>query len=73
MDGFYITDSGRGRDTDTCRYVSLQTLRDCTNASGSVTITTNDAIKPFNRANSGAGAALDHAAADGKLPPPRPG
>ncbi|WP_413456784.1 calcium-binding protein [Herbaspirillum huttiense] len=67
VDGFYITDSGRGRDTDTCRYVSLQTLRDCTNASGSVTITTNDAIKPFNRANGGAGAALDHAAADGKL------
>ncbi|WP_233149369.1 calcium-binding protein [Herbaspirillum camelliae] len=67
VDGFYISDSGRGFANDTCRYISLQTLRDCTNASGSVTITTNDAIKPFNRANGGAGAALDQAAADGKL------
>ncbi|WP_406851298.1 calcium-binding protein [Herbaspirillum huttiense] len=69
VDGFYITDSGRGLAADTCRYVSLQTMRDCTNASGCVTITTNEAIKPFNRANGTAGTALDQAAADGKLPP----
>lgn len=64
VDGFYITDSGRGLPGDTCRYVSLQTMRDCTNASGCVTITTNEAIKPFNRANGTAGATLDQAAAE---------
>ncbi|MCO4856252.1 hypothetical protein MKD49_07120 [Herbaspirillum sp. WGmk3] len=67
VDGFYITDSGRGLDSDTCRYVRLETMRDCTNASGCVTITTDDAIKPFNRVNGGAGAALDQAVADTRL------
>jgi hypothetical protein len=67
LDGFFIADSGRGLPGDDCRYIGLEDMRACTSGTGSVTITTNEAIKPFNRANGGAGAVLDQAAADGKL------
>nr|WP_233170810.1 calcium-binding protein [Herbaspirillum sp. ASV7] len=43
--GFYIANTVRGAEVDACRFVSLQKMRDSTNMAGSVTITTNDAIK----------------------------
>lgn len=43
--GFYIANTVRGAEVDACRFVPLDLMRSSTNMAGSVTITTNDAIK----------------------------
>jgi Ca2+-binding RTX toxin-like protein len=65
--GFFIADSGRGLPTDSYRYISVDHLREATQGTGSVTITTNEAIKPFNRQPHAAGGSALQAPADAKL------
>ncbi len=58
--GFYIADSGRGRASDMCRFISLQRLREATNVYGADTVTTDASIKLGNQDLDATGNELDN-------------
>ncbi len=58
--GFYITDSGRGRASDGCRYLTLEELRNAADVIGSSMITTLDPIKIRDQNMDAIGNALDN-------------
>ncbi|WP_244940013.1 calcium-binding protein [Herbaspirillum seropedicae] len=58
--GFYIADSGRGRASDMCRFVTLDQMRKVTSAMGANTITTDDPIKMRKQDINATGNELDN-------------
>ncbi|MFJ3054729.1 calcium-binding protein [Herbaspirillum sp. NPDC087042] len=58
--GFYIADSGRGRASDMCRFVTVQQMNDATDVLGSDTVTTDDPIKLRNQDLDATGNELDN-------------
>ncbi len=58
--GFYIADSGLGRESDMCRFVTTEQLSYAANVSGAHTLTTDDPIKLRNQNLDAAGNELDN-------------
>ncbi|WP_253909700.1 calcium-binding protein, partial [Herbaspirillum seropedicae] len=58
--GFYIADSGLGRESDRCRFVSSEQLRYAAKVNGSYTLTTDDPIKLRNQNLDATGNELDN-------------
>jgi len=58
--GFYIADSGRGRASDMCRFLTTEQLQKVSRAIGANTITTDDPIKMRKQDINASGNELDN-------------
>jgi Ca2+-binding RTX toxin-like protein len=58
--GFYIADSGRGRASDMCRFITTEQMRTITSADGANTLTTTDPVKMLKQNIDATGNELDN-------------